>query len=47
MKNAITAAIKAYAEMAKMSDVEVMQALRDGDEVVTRSIQMLVFCVAS
>ena len=46
MVTAIEQAIKAYAELSKMSEQEVLQALKDGNEVITRTIQMLIFCVA-
>lgn len=47
METAIKEAVKAYAEMAQMSEIEVLQALKDGNEVITRSVQMLLFCVAT
>lgn len=46
MEKALEQAVKAYAEMANMTEAEVLKEVRSGNEVVTRSVQMLLFVVA-
>ena len=46
MKAAIEQAVKAYAEMAGMTELEVLKEIHSGNEVIARSVQMLLFTVA-
>lgn len=46
MEKALEQAVKAYAEMANMTEAEVLKEVHSGNEVVTRSVQMLLFVVA-
>ena len=46
MDNALIGAVKAYAEMAGMTECEVLEAIQAGNESVRNSVAMLLFSVA-
>lgn len=46
MDNALKGAVKTYAEMAGMTELEVLEAIQAGNEIVRNSVAMLLFSVA-
>lgn len=46
MDAALKLAIETYADLAKMTAAEVTAAIANGDEVIRRSVTMLLFSVA-
>jgi hypothetical protein len=46
MDNAMKAAVAQYAELANMTEREVLEAMQSGDESVRNSVMMLMFAIA-
>ena len=46
METALKLAIEAYATLSGYTEEKVLKLIQDGDEVVTRTVQMLMFVSA-
>jgi len=46
MDNALIASVSQYAELANYTEAEVLEMIQSGNEVVTRTVQMLMFALA-
>jgi hypothetical protein len=46
MQDAIKASVEFYASMTGMTEIEVLTQIQNGNEVITRTVQMLMFYIA-